>query len=74
MARKASETEPVEAVGRVDKSLPMELWADCGKGVDNVLSTAFPRYVHDGMGTYPRCPRPVPLGTALVNFNSLLYL
>ena len=67
MEGKVSETVIAEAVGRVDKSLFMELWADCGKGVGNLLSTAFPRYVHNGMGTYPRCPRPIPPSTTTTN-------
>ena len=45
--RKVLETVIVEAVGRVDKSLFMELWTDCGKGVGNLVvhgfSTVCPR-------------------------------
>ena len=39
--RKVLETVIVEAVGRVDKSLFMELWTDCGKGVGNLVVHGF---------------------------------
>ena len=54
-----SETVVAEGVVRVDKSLIMELWICCGKGVGITLcvhsfSMAYPQR----NGTYPRCPRP----------------
>ena len=54
-----SETVVAEGVVRVDKSLIMELWICCGKGVGITLcvhsfSMAYPQR----NGTYPRCSRP----------------
>lgn len=41
LVKQELETALAEAVGRVDKSLPMELWTGCEKRVGNLLSTAF---------------------------------
>ena len=55
-----SETVVAEGVVRVDKSLIMELWICCGKGVGITLcvhsfSMAYPQRNR----TYPRCPCPL---------------
>lgn len=47
---KASETVVAGGVGRVDQPRVMELWAGCGYAVGNLLSMAYPRLVHNGMG------------------------